>query len=546
MRQRILFLSASACLALSSVGLATAAADAADIPDPITSLEVTGQVHAPGDVLTLSASWRAPDYSAAGDSFSLPLPAGLVPMSADFPLTNDAGDVVATAHVERGIVTVTLTDFVTTHPLGISGNISLKARVSSEAKPGETITVVWGGQAQVITVGGNGTGTPVPAPLQARKYMWQSGSLVGSAIDVPGELSHPVVEDTPTNLAIVCDSVRISIGTEENARYPTAWKPVTPLDLSCSASHLTVRLPDVPADELVHLTYDSTVDPAATQAINSFTVSGSQYQAGDTVTRVLYQGNGSADGQSPSPTPPETSLPSETPSPTPTDEVTTPPVTTTPSETPSPSPTTDQPSETPTAPSTPSESATPTPTESTPTETTPPATTTPSVTPSPSATTEQPSETPSASSTPTPTESTPVETTPPATSTPSETPHPSATTPSGTAGPSESATPSDSATPGVSATPSSSAPGATQPSATVTGHAEETPQGSASTSAAPALVPAAAGPRGGGGSEASSPDAGSSPSLASTGANVIGWGLSGLGAVVAGTVLVGLRKRRRA
>lgn len=390
MRRTRTVTSVSACLALSAVGIAAAPVDAADLADPITELTVSGQAAVPGDVLTLSAAWQVPDHSAAGDSFTLHLPAELVPLATDFPLATEAGDVVATAHVADGKVTVTLTDFVTTHPINIHGSLRFSARVVDSAQPGTRITVSWGGQTRIITVGqGEGIG---PGPSEPNKYMWQREGTVGSAIDIPGQLSDAVVTDRPENMRIICSSLSITTGEIHDGAYPTAWEPVTPRELSCTEEGFVLGLPEIEADTMTHIVYDSVPVQGATEAVNTYDVVGAQRHGGGTVTKTLLNGSGSASAE-------EDRLP-VTPTPTATP---TPSVPVEPSPTPSPSAPV-EPSPTPSTsasmPPTPSAPAEPSPSASTPAEPAPSATPTASSTPEPVRSTPQDSPTPAAAAAP--------------------------------------------------------------------------------------------------------------------------------------------------
>ena len=374
MRRTRTALSVSACLALSAVGLTAAPVDAADLTDPITELTVSGQAAAPGDVLTLSAAWKVPDRSAAGDSFTLELPAELVPLATDFPLADEAGHVVATAHVADGRVTVTLTDFVTTHPVNIHGALRFSARVVDSVQPGSRITVSWGGQTRIITIGrGEGLG---PGPVEPNKYMWQREGTVGSAIDIPGRLSDAVVTDRPENMRIVCDSLSITQGEIRDGAYPTTWEPVSPQELSCTDEGFVLHLPEIEAGTMMHIVYDSLPVQGAEEAVNTYDVVGTQHQGGGTVTKTLLNGDGSASAE-------EDSVP-VTPTPT---------ATPTPSVPVEPSPT---PSTSASTPPTPSAQAEPSPSASTPAEPAPSATPTASSTPEPVRSSPQDSPTPAA------------------------------------------------------------------------------------------------------------------------------------------------------
>lgn len=70
------------------------AAQAAAIPDAITNVTTSGQARV-GDVLTLKADWKIPDYSQAGDTFTLDLPAEFIPLTDSFSIVDDGGNAIA-------------------------------------------------------------------------------------------------------------------------------------------------------------------------------------------------------------------------------------------------------------------------------------------------------------------------------------------------------------------------------------------------------------------------------------------------------------------
>ncbi len=361
----------AATTALGGVAFVGMPAGAEEISNAIDSVTIQGQDIKVGDVFSLDATWHVPDNSQPGDTFVLTLPPQLIPMSTAFNLYNDTGDVVATAQVANGQVTVTLSDFVATHPVNIRGSLSLNARVADNATPGQPIIVEWGGKAVAVTPQPSGV-EPVGVKTEPDKLGWVSrDGSVKWAIDVPGEKTNAIVTDTPENVALQCDTLQITVGSQANG-YPTTWQPFSPAAIDCTSDSLTVNLGNVPAGDLVHMVISSTPEPGITSAINNWNLTSVEGTIGGSASTKVYQGSGTGNGE---PLPP---APSETPvEPTPSET----PVEPTPSETPVETP---EPSETPVEP-TPSE----TPVEPTPSES--PAIVTSVETPEPS---ETPSETP--------------------------------------------------------------------------------------------------------------------------------------------------------
>ncbi|MDT0190225.1 Ig-like domain-containing protein [Rothia terrae] len=489
----------AATTALGGVAFVGMPAGAEEITNAVLNVNVQGQNIKVGDVLTLDATWHVPDNSQPGDTFTLDLPAELIPMATTFNLYNETGDVVAVANVANGQIVVTLSDFVATHPVNIHGTLTLQARVSQAATPGQPIVLNWTGQATAITPS---AGTVVGAKTQPEKYGWNTAT--GSAkwaIEVPGEKNNAVLTDTPENVALKCDTLNIRIGSQENG-YPKSWQPFSPVSTDCTTGQLVVNLGNVPAGQLVHVEIDSTPNAGVAEALNDWSLTSLEGITGGTAAVKTYQGSGTGDGEALPPVPSES----------PTDSSVTPP---TPSETP-------EPSETPVE--------TPTPSE------TPVETPTPSETPEPSETpSETPVETPEPSDTPS---ATPSET--PATVTAVESPKPSET-------PSETSVETPAQTPAPSETP-----------ATVTS-VEETPEApvAETTSPATSMVVTDGGNTGNGSSTgysvqghtsnsaAQAPATSSRGALAYTGFSSTQVAVAGVCILALGAIAVAASRRRR-
>lgn len=250
-------LSAAAALAIAApmtFGLGAAPAQAAEIQDAIKSVTVTGQATAPGDVLTVEASWSVPDGSQPGDTFTLPLPAALQAMQTAFPLAASDGTVIANASVVDGLVVVTLSDAVADRPLNISGGMRFNAVVSESATPGEQIVLEWGGAvSQPLTV----TEKAGPGPEDnERTQKWGRTTADGGngwGVKITGEKSGVVFTDTPQDHKIQCDSVKVTLADFDGASY-SGWRDAGG-SLSCDAGVLNYSVGHIPSGSAVFVEY---------------------------------------------------------------------------------------------------------------------------------------------------------------------------------------------------------------------------------------------------------------------------------------------------
>ena len=93
--------------------LAVSSADAAEITDAITDVDIAQTSSTIFSTLDFSVDWMVPNGSVAGDFFTIELPPELdIPDSFTFDLTDANGNVVAVATVNNGVITFTLTSFV--------------------------------------------------------------------------------------------------------------------------------------------------------------------------------------------------------------------------------------------------------------------------------------------------------------------------------------------------------------------------------------------------------------------------------------------------
>ncbi|GAB2464507.1 Ig-like domain-containing protein [Xylanimonas ulmi] len=257
-------------------GLAPARADAQKIDGAITSGTLTPTDPVPGESVELEITWSVPDGVHGGDWFELALPEGLNRLTSTFDLKDPSGNLVATAAVSAGVVKFTLTDFVETHN-DVHGTAYFWVRVSSEAKPGQQITVTLGSTTTTIIVGDpGGPGTGGPDDLSATKYgHWRGEEGYGDESDfIDYVVRTPVGPfDTVTfkdtlggGQAFVCHEtddaeaptvtyykIDPNTGAYLATQYPD--EDETTIDCTEASATLTVTVKDVPEEFIAFLTY---------------------------------------------------------------------------------------------------------------------------------------------------------------------------------------------------------------------------------------------------------------------------------------------------
>ncbi len=375
-------------LTLGGLGLVSVPAQAEEIDGAITSLTTAGEAVA-GEPFTVNAEWSVPDYSQPGDTFTLQLPEQLVALTRAFEVKSDDGQTVANVTVENGLVTATLTDYVTQHPINIKGTLSFSARAANNVATTEPETIEWQGQAIVVQPRQNLI-KPVQEP---RKSGWnRAGGDVGWAFDIPGQMTNAELVDSPNNVALKCDSIYVGIADQSNG-YPSSWTPLgeDAYSFSCTEGGFTLNIAEIPDNQLVHVTIDSVPVNGVAEATNDWTLTADNGSYEGAASTPVYWASGNGNGELPPAPSEEPTPPAPTEEPTP--EVTETPEAPEPSEEPTPEVT-----ETPEAPE-PSEEPTPEVTE-TPEAPEPSEEPTPEVTETPEA--PQPSEEPTPEVTETP------------------------------------------------------------------------------------------------------------------------------------------------
>lgn len=316
MKRALTALTASTVTAAGLVAFASSAS-AEEIDGAITGV-TTSESTTVGDVFILDALWKVPDGSQEGDTFTLQLPERIRALSSDFEVVDpETNDVVGKASAHDGVVVVTLTDYVTENPLNLTGSLHFYARVSSDATPGEPITIDWGNGKTTVTPKSPTT----PELERSTKYGWAT-DLGGNgwSIEVPGDKAGAVVTDTAHDQTITCPTVKIFLGTREGTAYPTSFQPVdtSSIGVTCLPQSLTVELGDISADQVYRISYESVAEEGKDVVENDYNVTSDVAEQGGTASSRVYRASGTGSGNpTPTPTPTPSETPSEKPSETP-------------------------------------------------------------------------------------------------------------------------------------------------------------------------------------------------------------------------------------
>ena len=291
---------AIAALALGGLGVGSLPAQAAQIDNAITSVSSSGDAKV-GEAVQLTAQWKVPDFSKAGDTFTLSLPAELIPLASSFPILDDQGNVVANAVAANGQVVVTLTDFVNTHPINVHGTLNFSVRISINATVGEPITVNWGGQTTVITP--KGWANPVGKITKPHKFGWAtSGGEVGWGFDIPGQLDNVVLNDLPKDVKLRCESLYVSEGDQTNGA-PSTWTTLSPsqYDVVCDENGFTLKVNQIAQDHVIRVVIRSTPTAGLSEVTNTWSLTANQGPAEGVATSPVYSADGTGAGESPAP-----------------------------------------------------------------------------------------------------------------------------------------------------------------------------------------------------------------------------------------------------
>jgi uncharacterized repeat protein (TIGR01451 family) len=262
---------------LAGFGLvrANGSADAADIPGAITGVSVREDTVGYWGSMHVDLNWSVPDSAQAGDTFTFTLPAALDELTTGFQLKAPDGQVVANASFSGGVVTFTLTSYADTYHQ-VAGTAWFEATWDhSVVDGGETVhlefptsTTVFTDDVAVPGVGGVNRDQP-------RKYgYWTNqadqghtlpdGALAWGLESTLGPWDTVRFQDAPDGGHVIdCTTVWISFGTtfDPVTNEVTHWESVDPstYQLSCSATAIDLSVGPVPAGQVVHLDYRTTI-----------------------------------------------------------------------------------------------------------------------------------------------------------------------------------------------------------------------------------------------------------------------------------------------
>lgn len=308
---------------LAAVGLfwPVPAAQAAVVPNAITSVSTTSTVGDQWSQVDFTCRWAVPDGSQPGDTFTLQLPPQLRWFgSTDFDLKTPSGETVATAHAsDSGLVVFTLGSFVASHQ-GIGGTCSFSTLYAEKPASGGTTQLDFQVGSTVIRVPVTidqpcqQDCAPKP-PATPEKGMWWSDTAqteLKSVFHLPATTlptSDVTITDTPgPGTQIDCSQIVPRVGTaldqDGNIATPSD-EDAYPAVIECTPSLLTVTWTGLPKGELAQL---FVVTKVTDGTFDAYTNSGHVTIAGkDTPVMVEVRrtsaagtGNGSA---LPSPTP---------------------------------------------------------------------------------------------------------------------------------------------------------------------------------------------------------------------------------------------------
>ncbi|MFC7501865.1 Ig-like domain-containing protein [Nocardioides sp. CPCC 206347] len=291
-------------------------ATAAEVPATI-EVSTTATSVAQWDRVDFICRWQVPDHSRPGDTFTLTLPDALRWMGpTTFALlAPDGVTPVANAVVAGGppwVVTFTLTDYVSTHPLNVNGTCRFSTQYVKTVNEGEAVDLefdVSGGVSTVPLTGSNPCQTGCePPPAVATKWIWwsdpadqrRSHSVLLSP-QTPIDGTTVTITDTPRpGLSIDCATVVVTVG-DSRANDGTVIADLTatypdPGHIVCTPTSLTATW-ELPAGWYMNVALDSDVtDPDLAEYHNDGTVALSG-QDPATVTSELERTEAGGDGE---------------------------------------------------------------------------------------------------------------------------------------------------------------------------------------------------------------------------------------------------------
>jgi LPXTG-motif cell wall-anchored protein len=258
--------------------------EAATIPDPVTNITVTPADPRLSDSVRTDVTWCVPDATAAGDTFTIALPAQLVALPRGFPLRDPAGLLVANATIAGtpAIATFTFTDYVDTH-VNVCGTAFFESRLDSSLTPGTTYTLTYVVNGvttfePTVTIRPGDTTTGRPT---ARKGGYFGDTTDECRTDATGCLgwylesqlgpfsSITITDDGLAGATFECASLSVRIwSVDASGNLLNSFAPATvgvTVTTDCSPTSLQVVATNIPANRLLRVLIRATpqtIDPA--------------------------------------------------------------------------------------------------------------------------------------------------------------------------------------------------------------------------------------------------------------------------------------------
>ena len=305
-------------LSAPSVGAAT-------VPGAIKSVTISPTNPKPTDKLTTTVNFCVPDGTAAGSTFTLSLPPQLGNLPGSFPVNDTETPPVTVANVtisntQPAVMTFTMTDYATTHHNTCGTANVMSGYNTSAAPPGQTTPFTsTDGDGKTYTT----DITPQPGPVFTGDVPIKYGEFTSTdqghtdATDAikwnvqspVGAFTSATVSDTvAAGMIPDCATQSFVIGTLDaagNFNFNAA-SAYTPASKSCSGQAIGATYANVPAGQIVVMTFDVNLSAPTGSGIHSFTnaanlsvtragIGTTTYNPSGSIEQSDGSGNGSGD-----------------------------------------------------------------------------------------------------------------------------------------------------------------------------------------------------------------------------------------------------------
>lgn len=269
---------ATAGLLLVGGTFASRTVQAAVIEGAVTEITVTPTNPRPSALIRTTIDWCVPDGTQEGDTFTIVMPEQLGGFPPGFPLTDPAGELVATATIGGNPVTATftMTDYAERH-IGVCGDAFFESRLTADdvANTTQTLVYVVNGSTtferviEVQGVGGPTRGQGVKRgefadpddqcrTVTTNCIEWVLTTRVGPYDTVS------FVDTAADGLSFNCNDLGLLYWTVNpdgtRGTSMTAGAAGATATIDCTATDVSVETGPVPANMLVRLRIPSTPD----------------------------------------------------------------------------------------------------------------------------------------------------------------------------------------------------------------------------------------------------------------------------------------------